>query len=80
MNRYRNGVSAVSIDGVEWIKSSASTTTGHCVELAALTNGNVAMRNSRDPQGPALVYSAAEIAAFITAAKSGGFDRLVEQF
>jgi uncharacterized protein DUF397 len=78
MNRYQNGVSAASFDGVEWVKSSVSTATGNCVELAALVGGNVAVRNSRDPHGPALVYTAAEVAAFIVATKAGEFDRLIE--
>jgi hypothetical protein len=34
------------------------------------------VRNSRDPQGPALVYTRAEIAAFILGAKDGEFDDL----
>jgi hypothetical protein len=35
------------------------------------------MRNSRDPHGPALVYTPAEIAAFLAGAKEGEFDHLV---
>ncbi|MYW06070.1 DUF397 domain-containing protein [Streptomyces sp. SID3343] len=78
MNRYRSGAPAASFRAAEWIKSSASTATGNCVELAALSGGDVAVRNSRDPQGPALVYSAAEITAFFAATKAGEFDRLIE--
>jgi hypothetical protein len=36
----------------------------------------VAVRNSRDPYGPALVYTSAEIAAFLEGAKAGEFDDL----
>jgi hypothetical protein len=47
------------------------------VELAALTSGEIAMRNSRFPEGPALVYTPAEIAAFLAGAKDGEFDHLL---
>jgi hypothetical protein len=47
------------------------------VELATLTDGSVAMRNSRFPEGPALVYTRAEIAAFVAGARDGEFDDLV---
>ena len=59
-----------------WRKSLASNPRGDCVELAQLAGGAVAVRNSRDPYGPALVYTAAEIAAFLAGAKAGEFDDL----
>jgi Domain of unknown function (DUF397) len=59
-----------------WRKSRASNPRGDCVELARLSGGAVAVRNSRDPHGPALVYTSAEIAAFLEGAKAGEFDDL----
>ena len=59
-----------------WRKSRASNPRGDCVELARLAGGAVAVRNSRDPHGPALVYTPAEIAAFLEGAKAGEFDDL----
>ena len=59
-----------------WRKSRASNPRGDCVELAKLAGGAVAVRNSRDPHGPALVYTAGEIAAFLEGAKAGEFDDL----
>lgn len=59
-----------------WRKSRASNPRGDCVELARLDGGGVAVRNSRDPHGPALVYTPAEIAAFLAGAKAGEFDDL----
>ena len=47
-------------------------------ELALLSDGSIAMRNSRHPGGPALIYTHAEIAAFIGGAKDGDFDDLLE--
>jgi hypothetical protein len=71
-----NGVQASSL-GVRWIKSRHSNAEGNCVEVAALAEGGVAMRNSRDPHGPALIYTSAEVAAFLAAAKEGAFDHLL---
>ncbi|MEU4739361.1 DUF397 domain-containing protein [Actinosynnema sp. NPDC023658] len=73
-----NGMSAADLTGVTWTKSSYSDAIGNCVELAVLDGGDVAMRNSRFPQGPALVYTRAEIAAFVAGARSGEFDDLVD--
>jgi hypothetical protein len=70
-----NGVPADQLR-VTWQKSSWSNPSGNCVELAALPDGAVAVRNSRHPSGPALVYTRAEIAAFLAGAKDGEFDAL----
>ena len=59
-----------------WRKSKWSNPSGNCVEVAGLPGGSVAVRNSRHPSGPALVYIRAEIAAFLAGAKDGGFDDL----
>jgi hypothetical protein len=57
-----------------WIKSSHSGPTGgNCVEVAFLADGDVAMRNSRHPDGPELVFTRAEWAAFIGGARDGEF-------
>ena len=72
-----NGVAAHRLGSVTWRKSRASNASGDCIEVAALDSGAVAVRNSRDPNGPALIYTRAEIAAFIAGAKAGEFDDLV---
>lgn len=77
MQQLHNGMQATGIEGVVWRKSRRSNPTGNCVELAELPGGDVAMRNSRHPAGPALIYSRAELAAFIGAAKDGDFDGLL---
>ena len=60
-----------------WRKSAASNPNGDCVELAPLPAGGVAVRNSRAPRGTALIYTRAEIEAFLRGAKAGEFDDLV---
>jgi hypothetical protein len=70
-----NGVPADQL-GLAWRKSKASNPSGACVEVAALPDGGVALRNSRHPAGPALIYTRAEIAAFLAGARAGEFDDL----
>jgi Domain of unknown function (DUF397) len=73
-----NGMSTGQLPAVTWQKSSRSNPSGNCVELAKLPGGaEFAVRNSRDPDGPALIYTAAEIAAFVEGAKDGDFDNLL---
>ncbi|MFG3496492.1 DUF397 domain-containing protein [Streptomyces sp. NPDC047928] len=72
-----NGMQAGALSQVAWQKSRHSNATGNCVELAALPDGRIAMRNSRDPEGPVLVYTRAEIASFVTGARAGDFDALI---
>lgn len=59
-----------------WHKARRSTANGQCVEIAS-TVGNIAMRDSKDPEGPILIYTAAEFSAFLEGARNGGFDHLV---
>ncbi len=74
MEEFSNGMSAELIPGAEWRRSVRSGAYGNCVEVAALPGGEVAVRNSRHPDGPALVYTRAELAAFLAGAKDGEFD------
>ena len=74
--RVKNGVAASELGSVHWRKSSASNPSGNCVEVAALPGGDVAMRNSRHPAGAALIYTRAEVEAFLTGVKNGEFDDL----
>ena len=56
-----------------WRKSQRSNPSGNFVEVARLGHRAVAMRNSRHPDGPALVFTTEEWDAFITGAQAGDF-------
>jgi Domain of unknown function (DUF397) len=71
-----NGLKASELGDVCWRKSTASNPSGDCVEVAALADGSVAVRNSRDAAGPALIYTRAEISAFLAGVRNGEFDDL----
>lgn len=58
-----------------WRKAQSSIGNGACVELAPI-DGMVAIRDSKDPDGPILRYTAAEWHAFLDGAKNGEFDDL----
>ena len=73
--QVKNGIPAGELDA-RWRKSTASNPSGSCVEMAELPGDSIAMRNSRFPAGPALIYTRAEIAAFLAAVRDGEFDDL----
>jgi hypothetical protein len=74
-----NGMLAAELGDVRWQKSWHSNPNGACVELAALSSGEFAMRNSRFPTGPVLLYTRAEITAFLAGAKDGELDHLLAE-
>ena len=58
-----------------WLKAKASQGNGACVEIAKLSGGRVALRDSKDQgHGSVHVFTAAEWQAFADAVKSGEFD------
>ncbi len=74
MPQIANGMPATRLRGVTWRKSRRSNPSGNCVELAELPVGGVAVRNSRRPSGPVLIYTRAEMAAFVQSVKDDEFD------
>ncbi|WP_433756562.1 DUF397 domain-containing protein [Nocardia sp. CA-135398] len=54
---------------MDWFKSSYSEGSGECVEVAWLDAGKVGVRDSKNPTGPALVFSPGEWDAFTQVAK-----------
>ncbi|MEV7020558.1 DUF397 domain-containing protein [Kitasatospora sp. NPDC093558] len=59
--------------GALWRKSSHSGGNGACVEIAVPAAGAVAVRDSKDPHGPQLRFSAEAWNAFAAAAGAGAF-------
>jgi Domain of unknown function (DUF397) len=78
MDRIDNGISSTDLRGAQWRKSQRSSAQGNCVEVARLPGGEVAMRNSRHPEGPALVFTHREFEAFVLSAKDGDFNNLLQ--
>jgi len=77
MQDIHNGISAAELVGATWRKSQRSNSQGACVEVARLSAGIVAMRNSRDPRGTALIYPTGAVRALVSALRAGEFDYLV---
>jgi hypothetical protein len=64
----------VTTETPRWFTSSYSDNGGNCVEVAgnlATSHGVVPVRDSKDPNGPALTFSPATWTAFVSALKSG---------
>lgn len=68
----RNGWPAALLTDAAWRKSSISGAMGNCVEVAELSTGEVAVRNSRHPD-TALVFTRAEWVAFVGGVLQGEF-------
>lgn len=67
----------MNLSHAAWRKSSRSSGQGNCVEVAAnllAEHGVVLVRDSKNPTGPALHFTATEWAAFVISAKTGQFD------
>ncbi len=58
----------------DWVKSSRSGNNGVCVEVAFLPD-HTAARDSKNADGPALVFGRTQWRGFIQQAKTGTFDR-----
>ncbi|MEE4541703.1 DUF397 domain-containing protein [Streptomyces sp. V4-01] len=66
-------ITADTLTGADWFTSSYSDNQGgNCVEAARLAGqGVMAVRDSKDPHGPALVFAAAAWTAFTDAVRNG---------
>lgn len=67
---------AADLSSAAWRKSSYSNGSGGaCVEVADGFPGFVPVRDSKDPQGPALIFPVESWGAFVAAVKDGRFAR-----
>ncbi|WP_245647176.1 DUF397 domain-containing protein [Microtetraspora niveoalba] len=68
-------VTHVDLSTAAWKKSSRSGSSGgNCVEVASNLPGVIAVRDSKNPDGPKLLFTPAEWRAFIGGVKDGEFD------
>ncbi|MFJ9692884.1 DUF397 domain-containing protein [Kitasatospora sp. NPDC101183] len=64
------------LSGAAWFKSSYSNNGGTCVEVARNFPGLAPVRDSKDPQGPALVFPADAWKSFVAAVQHGEFGEI----
>ncbi|MBF6179809.1 DUF397 domain-containing protein [Nocardia otitidiscaviarum] len=65
----------IDLSDTHWFKSSHSQHGGECVEIAYLDGGMVGVRDSKNPTGPALIFTASEWSAFTTRVSTGELHR-----
>ncbi|MET8422554.1 DUF397 domain-containing protein [Nocardia sp. NPDC004860] len=58
-----------------WFKSTYSQAQGECVEIAFLGSGEIGVRDSKNPDGPAHVFAPGAWDIFFTGVQDGTFDR-----
>ena len=64
----------IDLNCAQWFKSTRSgPNSDNCVEVA-FVDGAIAVRDSKDPDGPALIFTGDEWDAFVGGAKDGEFD------
>jgi hypothetical protein len=64
----------LNLGKAEWRKATASGDNGQCVEVATNLPNVVAVRDSKNPTGPALIFTRDEWAAFLHGAVEGEFN------
>ncbi|MDQ0813752.1 hypothetical protein QFZ63_005466 [Streptomyces sp. B3I7] len=71
-----NGMPALDLGEQGWESPWSGPNGGQCVQTKQLSDGRVAVRQSTDPAGPALIYTPQEMAAFVAGVKRGLADHL----
>ncbi|MDH6137719.1 hypothetical protein P3T37_007152 [Kitasatospora sp. MAA4] len=66
----------IDLTGARWVKSLHSGNGGNCVEVCPDFATVVPVRDSKDPEGPALTVSAEAFASFVAGIKAGDFGRV----
>ncbi|WP_280381116.1 DUF397 domain-containing protein [Nocardia wallacei] len=63
----------VDLSHAQWFKSSFSASGSQCVEVAWLSDGNVGVRDSKNPTSPALTFTPNEWDSFTRSVHDGRF-------
>ncbi len=63
----------MDLTGAVWRKASKSGNNGDCVEVTFSLPGVIAVRDSKDPDGPVLAFTRDEWEAFLAGARAGEF-------
>ena len=77
MDQPYNGISARDLPGATWRRSRRSSPNGNCLEIATVGRETMAVRDSKDPDGPALIYTPAAISHLIEAVRIGNIRKEV---
>ncbi|CBG69158.1 MULTISPECIES: DUF397 domain-containing protein [Streptomyces] len=73
----RNGMPARELGRQDWHRPWSDDAGGACVEVKKLADGRVAVRQSTDPDGPALLFTPREMTSFLAGVKAGEADFLL---
>ncbi|MBF6329967.1 DUF397 domain-containing protein [Nocardia transvalensis] len=65
---------SIDLSTAVWFKSSRSSGGSECVEIAHLPQGMVGVRDSKNPTGPALIFTPTEWDAFTATLQTGRLD------
>ncbi|MFN2479415.1 MAG: DUF397 domain-containing protein [Pseudonocardiaceae bacterium] len=68
--------SPLELTAAAWRISSFSGNNGTCVQVATLPDGRIVVRNSNQPDGGVVLFTPAEMTAWIHGVKAGEFDDL----
>ena len=72
-----NGMPATGLGQEGWECPWSGPSGGQCLEAKRLDDGRVAVRQSTDPGGPALIFTRGEFEAFVNGSKHGLADHLI---
>ncbi|MEV6760441.1 DUF397 domain-containing protein [Streptomyces sp. NPDC051105] len=76
-HQIHNGIPSRQLGARGWSKPWSDDAGGACVEVKKLADGRVAVRQSTDPDGPALVFTPREMTTFLSGVKAGDADFLM---
>lgn len=70
----KSALYAADLTTATWRKSTFTSNSGQCVEIAELPGGAIAIRDSKSPRRDPLRFTSAEWAAFLNGVHAGEFD------